>query len=173
MKDKFILDACCGPRMMWFNKNHPNALYVDIRKETFIASRGKKIKINPDIIADFRKLPFDDKSFKLIVWDPPHMRTLSTNFDLVKKYGGLHPETWQDDFKKGFNELWRCLEDYGVLIFKFNDISISFEKVLKQFPVSPLFGSKGYETKKNKKGTETRWFTFMKIPNQNDHPTKP
>ena len=33
LSDKFILDACCGGRMMWFNKNHPNCLYIDIRKE--------------------------------------------------------------------------------------------------------------------------------------------
>lgn len=101
MKDKFILDACCGPRMMWFNKRHPNTLYIDIRRENFIASGGDKIIIDPDMIADFRNLPFPDKSFKLVVWDPPHMKTLSTN---------------------------------------------------------------GYETKGNKKGTETRWFCFMKIP---------
>jgi hypothetical protein len=24
MKGKFILDACCGPKLFWFNKNHPN-----------------------------------------------------------------------------------------------------------------------------------------------------
>jgi len=29
---KKILDACCGGRMCWINKMHPNALYVDIRK---------------------------------------------------------------------------------------------------------------------------------------------
>lgn len=29
---KVILDACCGGRMMWYNKKHPNAIYIDIRK---------------------------------------------------------------------------------------------------------------------------------------------
>ena len=29
---KFILDACCGGRMMWTNKNHPNAIYIDNRE---------------------------------------------------------------------------------------------------------------------------------------------
>ncbi len=33
LKNKFILDACCGGRMMWFNKKHPNVLYIDNRKE--------------------------------------------------------------------------------------------------------------------------------------------
>ena len=29
--DKIILDACCGSRMFWFDKNNPAALFVDIR----------------------------------------------------------------------------------------------------------------------------------------------
>lgn len=28
-REKFILDACCGSRMFWFNKAHPNAVYMD------------------------------------------------------------------------------------------------------------------------------------------------
>jgi hypothetical protein len=32
MKDKFILDACCGCRMFWFNKKHPNAIFIDRRE---------------------------------------------------------------------------------------------------------------------------------------------
>lgn len=30
---KTILDATCGGRMMWFNKDHPNAVYADQRRE--------------------------------------------------------------------------------------------------------------------------------------------
>lgn len=30
---KLILDATCANRSIWFNKNHPNALYMDVRKE--------------------------------------------------------------------------------------------------------------------------------------------
>lgn len=31
--DKLILDACCGPRMMWFDKRNPQAVFMDIRDE--------------------------------------------------------------------------------------------------------------------------------------------
>ena len=33
MKDneKIILDACCGGRMFWFNKTHPNTLCVETK----------------------------------------------------------------------------------------------------------------------------------------------
>ena len=104
MKDKFILDACCGGRMMWFNKKHPNTLYIDIRKEK--AGFIKEIpnfKINPDIIMDFRKLKFKDNSFKLVVLDPPHLVRAGEGI-FKKKFGGLIPETWQDDLKRGFKE---------------------------------------------------------------------
>ena len=34
--DKLILDACCGPRMMWFDKRNPQAVFMDIRDEEHI-----------------------------------------------------------------------------------------------------------------------------------------
>ena len=30
---KIILDACCGSRMSWFDKENPLALFADIRDE--------------------------------------------------------------------------------------------------------------------------------------------
>jgi len=163
-KNKIILDACCGPKFMWFNKNHPRTLYIDIRSEEtgFIEARPN-CEIKPDIIADFRDLPFADKSFKLVVWDPPHIiRKNYAKHDMTLKYGILDKESWPSDYKKGFNEIWRVLEDHGVLIFKFNDNTLSFEKVLKLFPVQPLFGN---TTTTSSKST-TKWFCFMKIPGE-------
>jgi len=161
MKDKFILDACCGPKFMWFNKNHPNAIYIDIREEEkgFVEARPET-EIKPDLIADFRDLPDFIGTFKLIVWDPPHIiRKNYAKHDMTLKYGILDKESWPYDYKKGFNELWGVLEDYGVLIFKFNDNTLNFKKVLELFPVQPLFGN----TISNGK-SKTKWFTFMKIP---------
>lgn len=162
MKDKFILDACCGARYMWTNKHHPNTVYIDVRKEEkgFDTNRPN-LEINPDIIADFRDLPFDDKSFKLIVWDPPHLLGKNYKSRMTRRFGFLLADSWRSDFEKGFDELWRCLKDYGVLIFKFNDSSLDFKKVLKLFPVSPLFAN----IKNKSKTSTTKWFTFMKIPN--------
>ncbi len=164
-EDKFILDACCGPRFMWFNKKHPNTIYIDIRKEEkgFVEKRPNT-EIKPDMIADFRYLPFKDKSFKMVVWDPPHIiRKNYSKHDMTLKYGILDKESWPHDYKKGFNEIWRVLEDYGVLIFKFNDCNIKFKKVLELFPVQPLFGNTISSGSKSK----TKWFTFMKIPGEN------
>ena len=54
-----ILDACCGSRMFWFDKENPNATYMDIRQEKF-EIHSKKVNVNPDVVADFRDMPFED-----------------------------------------------------------------------------------------------------------------
>ncbi|KKN65862.1 hypothetical protein LCGC14_0477980 [marine sediment metagenome] len=159
MKDKFILDACCGGRAFWFNKKHPNTIYQDIR----IAKKGHvKLRPNhnvtPDVLGDFRKMKFKDKSFKLIVWDPPHFTQGGETGWQVQKYGKLNKETWREDLRKGFNEIWRVLDDYGVLVFKWNEYSIHIKEVLSCFDVQPLFGHP------TAKAGKTKWFTFMKIP---------
>ena len=37
-----ILDACCGSRMFWFNKEHENALYMDNRTLDTTLCDGRK-----------------------------------------------------------------------------------------------------------------------------------
>lgn len=60
-----ILDACCGSKMFWFDKNEPHTTFMDIRKEKF-EIHGKKVNVQPDIIGDFRNMPFDDNTFNLV-----------------------------------------------------------------------------------------------------------
>ena len=88
MCNKFILDACCGTKMMWTNKNHPNVLYIDIRKEPkgFIKEQMNS-EINPDVQCSFTKMPFEDKKFKLIVCDPPHIIGNRITGIIMKKFG--------------------------------------------------------------------------------------
>ena len=161
MDKKFILDAGCGGKHIWFNKKHPNTLYIDKRQEDKGYIKGRKNwECKPDMIANFKNLPFEDKRFKLIVWDPPHLKGKSQTGYMTKKYGILHPETWQEELRLGFKELWRVLDDYGVLTLKFNDFSCSFKELLKQFPIEPLYGTRTVQ----KSRSETRWFCFMKIP---------
>lgn len=46
MNDKKILDVCCGPRMMWFDKQNPLAVYMDIRAEEFTACDGRQVSLS-------------------------------------------------------------------------------------------------------------------------------
>ena len=159
MTDKIILDACCGGRMFWFNKQNPNTVYMDIRDEEFEACDGRTIKIHPDLIADFRNIPFPDDSFRLVVFDPPHLNSIGASSYTAQKYGRLFP-TWETDLKRGFDECIRVLRPLGILIFKWNEFQIPVNRILEIFEMQPLFGHK------SGKNSKTHWMCFMKILNQ-------
>lgn len=114
---------------------------------------GRSLQVKPDIIADFRNIPFEDKFFRLVVFDPPHLVKVGESSWLAKKYGKLNTDTWKDDLKQGFNECMRVLVDNGVLIFKWNEEQIKLKEVLNTIEYKPLFG--------NKK-SKTHWLVFMK-----------
>lgn len=150
-----VLDACCGSRMMWFNKDNSEALFMDTREETHILCDGRTLNITPDIQADFRNMPFPDNSFYLVVFDPPHARRLGNNSWMAKKYGVL-TSTWEDDIKQGFNECMRVLKPNGTLVFKWSEVDISVKEIISIVGQSPLFG---HTTKRH---GQTIWMTFMK-----------
>ena len=158
VSNRFILDACCGSRMFWFDKQNKDALFVDKRKEVLTAKDREKIRtieINPDIIADFTELPFNDNSFNMVVFDPPHLKTLGETSWMAKKYGKL-PDNWECVISKGFDECMRVLKPNGTLIFKWNETEIKTSKILSLIPYKPLFGhTTGRQAK-------TIWMAFMK-----------
>jgi len=163
--NKFILDACCGVKYMWKNKNHPNVVYNDIRteEEGFIPFKNtKKLSVKPNTNYDFRNMGFKDKSFKLVVFEPPHLASLGENSKFRKIYGCLNKETWKEDIKKGFEECLRVLDDYGILEFKWSDYEIPFREVINLFPIEPLF----MNITNYKATSTTKWFCFMKIPEE-------
>lgn len=71
MSDISILDMCCGSRMFWFDKQDSRAVFSDIRAEEHTLCDGRSLVISPDVIADFRSLPFAESSFSVVVFDPP------------------------------------------------------------------------------------------------------
>lgn len=161
--EKFILDACCGPKQMWVDKKHPNVVYIDNRQEKKGFNPHRKNEtILPDIIMDNRNMSFPDESFKLVVFDPPHCNSgIDSGFQMSLKYGSLDKNTWRRDIKNGFDECWRVLAEYGVLIFKWSNINYSYKEVIKSIGRQPLFRNM-FIRGKNK----TYWACFMKIPNQ-------
>jgi len=153
---KEVLDPCCGSKMFWFDKDNSGVLYCDIRKENHILCDGRKLNISPDEIIDFRSMPYDDKSFDLVVFDPPHFKTLGKTSWMAKKYGRLN-EDWKGDLRQGFDECWRVLSVRGTLIFKWNVSEIKLREVLSCFSQKPLFGQ---TTTINLK---THWVVFHKF----------
>jgi ubiquinone/menaquinone biosynthesis C-methylase UbiE len=152
---KHILDCCCGSRMFWFDKNNPFVLFADIRELKTELCDGSLLEVKPDIVADFRNMPFEDNTFKMVVFDPPHLHKLSENTWMAQKYGVLF-STWEQDIKEGFNESMRVLQPFGTLIFKWNEAQITTSKILKVIGVEPLFGHP------SGKHGRTKWMAFMK-----------
>ena len=152
---KKILDVCCGSKMFWFDKERKDTVYMDIRELSDTLCDGRKLEIKPDIIGDFRDIPFPDNSFKMVVFDPPHLAEVGKNSWLAKKYGQLN-DSWPEDLRQGFNECMRVLEPFGTLIFKWNEDQIKLSEILKNIEYKPLFGNK------RPKAQKTHWLVFMK-----------
>ncbi|MBK2004048.1 class I SAM-dependent methyltransferase [Listeria ivanovii subsp. londoniensis] len=148
-----ILDACCGSRMFWFNRANKNVIFMDNRELETELCDGRQLVVKPDIVADFRDMPFDDNSFHLVVFDPPHLVKVGDKSWLAKKYGKLDKETWQEDIAQGFSECMRVLKPNGTLIFKWNEEQIKLSEILKVIDNEPLFGNKR---------AKTHWLVFMK-----------
>ena len=160
--EKKILDMTCGSRTIWFNKNHPAAVYCDKRREDFDLYFGKArtslhtCHVSPDVLCDFTALPFPDNTFSLAVFDPPHLTGAKETAWLVKKYGKLD-ETWPQMLHDGFAEGMRVLKPDGVLIFKWSEYDIPADEVWKAIGQKPLFGHH------SGKKSNTFWGCFMKF----------
>lgn len=176
---KRALDPCCGSRMFWLDKQNKDVVFGDCRSEIITvtdrshgnASGTRTLRIEPDILMDFRDLPYPDGSFKLVSFDPPHLIRAGKNSWLAAKYGKLSND-WQEDLRKGFKECFRVLDADGVLVFKWNETQVKVREVLSLTNIQPLFGHLS-----GRKGL-THWYVFMKpkfeIEKQmDDNPTIP
>lgn len=166
MSEKKILDVTCGSRTIWFQKEHPSAIYCDKRREEWEGDFGKTLRqdgtkkhrhliIDPDVVCDFTNLPFENESFALVVFDPPHITNLSENNWMRKAYESLDGD-WQEMIRNGFKECLRVLKADGVLIFKWSDISVSTRDIIKIIGQEPLIGHR------SGKKMNTHWMCFMK-----------
>lgn len=155
------LDVCCGSRMFWFDRNNQAAVFLDKRRErhelTDSSSRGgsRALSIAPSVQADFTALPFQDNSFSLVVFDPPHLVRNGKSGWLAKKYGKLGRD-WREELRAGFQECFRVLRPVGTLIFKWNEHEIPVSQFTTLSPHPPLFGNKcGKQSK-------SHWLVFTK-----------
>lgn len=149
---KPILDACCGARMFYFDKEDKRIVFQDIRELETTLCDGRKLIIKPDILGDFRKMKFADNHFKLVIFDPPHLYKVGEKSWLALKYGKLG-ENWKNDLKQGFNECWRVLDNGGTLLFKWNETDIKVGEMIKLFEKKPILFNKR---------DKTHWIVYFK-----------
>ena len=162
--DKPILDPCCSGRMFWYDKQNPHVEFCDKRVvPKMMVGKGRNARAfecNPDTVADFKRLPFDDETFHLVVFDPPHLlRAGKENSYMAQKYGIL-PQDWETEIHAGFHECMRVLKPFGTLIFKWNEVQITVTQIKKAIGADPLFGHI------SGKKSNTHWMCFMKLPEE-------
>lgn len=155
-----ILDVCCGPRMFYDreSKDRRDVIYMDIRADVlidYVHPNGtvSEWRIEPDIVGDFRRIPFEDGRFSLVVFDPPHIARKSSTGIVARKYGILDKE-WKADIRKGFEECFRVLKTGGFLNFKWSETEIPLSEVTPLFPQRPMY----YQ----RQGISGAWFMFRK-----------
>ena len=119
------LDVCCGTERIYAGMQEvlgEDFITLDVRKLDVAldyASRYTplKIKVDPDILADMRSLPFLDKSVSKIICDPPHLKFGLTSF-MAKCYGSWSEKETVEIMKVANTEFYRVLEDHGTIILK-------------------------------------------------------
>lgn len=147
--------------MFYFDKNDERVLFIDIRNEQHILKDSsskngvRHLEIKPDIIGDFRKLPFKNNQFNLVIFDPPHLINNGESGWLAKKYGKLS-ESWREDLQAGFSECFRVAKKNATIIFKWNETDIKLSEVLKLTKHKPILGNRGG------KNNFSHWIVFTK-----------
>jgi len=118
-----MLDATAGNRMMWKNKNPPLTIFID---------KEARLKIPPDIIAAWERLPFRNNVFDCIIFDPPHY----PKFGPKSRHGNPQSHSWFGMFgtktklvramAKALQEFIRVGKDSCRLCFKWCDTRIEY-----------------------------------------------
>lgn len=147
-----ILDACCGAKMFWFDRENPDVVYMDERRLETTLCDGRTLIIEPDVVGDFRQMPFPDGTFSLVVFDPPHLVKAGAKSWLALKYGVLGND-WREDLRKGFAECFRVLRPDGVLVFKWSEAQVPLKEILPLAGHKALFGERR---------SRKHWVVFMK-----------
>lgn len=147
--------------MFWFDKADQRATFQDNRRESHQlkdkSSKGgfRELLIDPDVQCDFTNMPYEDSSFSLVVFDPPHLLNNGRTGWLAKKYGKLE-KGWHEELRDGFVECFRVLKPEGNLIFKWNETDIPVSHILALTDQKPLFGHRCGKLNKS------HWLVFSK-----------
>lgn len=103
---------------MWFEKNHPDCTYVDLRAE-----------VRPTIVCDTRSLPFADSVFDLIVFDPPHTN-FGKNGAMSATYGWHTMPEIRDIIAGTAKEAHRVSKPSALMAFKWSNRDMRLGPIL-------------------------------------------
>lgn len=142
-----ILDLSAGNRAIWFNKEHPLAMYLDKRPE-----------VNPTIVCNTNE-GIPGSGYNLIVWDPPH-KNCGPNSDMSKTYGYHTTPEILETLRMTSKNAALVSEEDALMAFKWNNADISLERVFRLLSGywEPLFG----HLTKDGPGSQTYWIMLKK-----------
>jgi SAM-dependent methyltransferase len=114
---KAILDATVNKGRFWEGSTRPvTGLDIDPAHK-------------PDVVGDNREMPFEDRSFDVVVYDPPHIpnqgkdksKDFNTRFGLVLKSCIQQGYNFSHLYPPFVKEAYRVLEPQGVMFCKIAD----------------------------------------------------
>lgn len=147
-----IVDLTAGDRAIWFNKDHPLAVFVDIRES-----------VEPTFVMDAKATCLADDHFDLVVFDPPHVN-FGKNGKMSKNYGHHTTKEIKELIAGVSKEAHRISKHNGLMAFKWNDHDQKIEKVLAMMPHwEPLFGHV-VSARKATRANKTYWVMLRRRP---------
>lgn len=114
---KRILDATVNSGRFWEGSTRP-IVGLDIDP-----------KHRPDVVADNRQMPFKDRCFDVVAYDPPHVpnqgrdkhKDFNTRFGLVLKSPAVNGYNFSHLYPPFVREAYRVLRPEGILLCKIAD----------------------------------------------------
>ena len=130
-----VLDATAGNRHMWGgDKNDPRVVFMD---------KEENLRIPPDIIATWDDIPYPDNHFRCVIFDPPHVFSLTSMYNQDPKArpnGAKKIPGWYGAFKSKRDavlQIYNAQVEFArvapALLFKWNDASLSLDRILSVF----------------------------------------
>jgi SAM-dependent methyltransferase len=116
--DSRILDVTANNRRMWQGVSRSaDVMFADIDPN-----------VRPNVVADFRALPFAADTFDVVVFDPPHLpaaaASAKSNGGMVQRYGLKHApraDNVSAIFSPFLTEAHRILRPDGLIFAKLKD----------------------------------------------------
>ena len=113
-----VLDATANRRKMWTGVEHKGEMvFMDIDPE-----------VKPDVVGDFREMPFPADNFDVIVFDPPHLPVAAaspqSSVRYKRDYGlarSAHADNISECFGPFLREAARVLKADGLVFAKLKD----------------------------------------------------